>query len=234
MIKFFRSIRFKLMRQNQTSRYIKYAIGEIILVVIGILIALSINNWNEDRKARQQEIKLVSQLLEDAKNDSIFYQSRLRLFNGQISTYQLLLNQCDGRLESNDSITLRNETSPFMLAADQSIVMSNKNDYNDISDEAIKRRLRDYALSYTYITKAIAFHSDLISEELGYLAKSHDLVFDNEGTSLAELSNMCEIPNIQGILRLCLGSSRNAQEQAERFIADNAALIDSCNDFFND
>ena len=101
MIKFFRHIRFKHMSQNQTSRYLKYAIGEIILVVIGILIALSINNWNEDRKARQHEIKLVSQLLEDAKNDSIFYQSRLRLFNGQMSTYQLLLDHCEGRMEAN-------------------------------------------------------------------------------------------------------------------------------------
>jgi len=234
MIKFFRSIRFKLMRQNQTSRYIKYAIGEIILVVIGILIALSINNWNEDRKARQQEIKLVSQLLEDAKNDSIFYQSRLRLFNGQISTYELLLNLCDGRMESNDTITLRNETSPFMMAADQSIVMSNKNDYNDISDEAIKRRLRDYALSYTYITKAISNHSSLISSEIRNLAKSRNLDFGNKEATLNAFSVICDIPNIQGVLRLCLGFSQNAQEQAERFIADNAALIDSCNDVFND
>lgn len=233
MIKFFRSIRFKLMSQNQTSRYLKYAIGEIFLVVIGILIALQINNWNEDRKARQQEIKLVSQLLEDAKNDSIFYQSRLRLFYGQMSTYQLLLEYCEGRIKSNDTI-LKNETAPFMMAADQSIVMSNKIDYNDISDEAIKIRLRDYALSYTYITKAIAFHSDFISEEIGYLAKSHNVVFDNEETTLDELSSICDVPNVQGILQLCLGYSQNAQEQAERFIADNAALIASCNDFFKD
>jgi len=234
MIKFFSQIRFKLMSQNQTSRYIKYAVGEIILVVIGILIALQINNWNEDRKTRLQEVKLVSQLLEDAKNDSIFYQSRLLLFNSQINTYQLLLDLCEGRIKSNDTITFRDESSPFMMAADQSIVMSNKNDYSDIGDESIKRRLRDYALSYTYITKAIAFHSDLMSEELGYLAKSHNLVIDNKGTSLAELSSMCEIPNILGILQLCLGNSQNAQEQTERFIADNTALIQACNQFFED
>jgi hypothetical protein len=50
MIQFFRKIRYSLMNQNQTGRYLKYAIGEIILVVIGILIALQINNWNETRK----------------------------------------------------------------------------------------------------------------------------------------------------------------------------------------
>ncbi|NNL82603.1 MAG: hypothetical protein HKP28_04380 [Winogradskyella sp.] len=43
------------MEQNKTGKYFKYAIGEIILVVIGILIALQINNWNEQRKEKQQE-----------------------------------------------------------------------------------------------------------------------------------------------------------------------------------
>jgi len=49
MIKFFRQIRYNLMEQNKTGKYLKYAIGEIMLVVIGILIALSINNWNQNR-----------------------------------------------------------------------------------------------------------------------------------------------------------------------------------------
>jgi hypothetical protein len=53
MIKFFRKIRYDLMEKNKTGKYLKYAVGEIILVVIGILIALSINNWNELRKEKE-------------------------------------------------------------------------------------------------------------------------------------------------------------------------------------
>ena len=49
---------------SQTGRYIKYALGEIILVVIGILIALSINNWNESNKIDKEEIGLLNNLLE--------------------------------------------------------------------------------------------------------------------------------------------------------------------------
>ena len=61
MIKFFRKIRFDLMEKNKTGRYLKYAIGEIILVVIGILIALSINNWNENRlKSNKEKIVLAN------------------------------------------------------------------------------------------------------------------------------------------------------------------------------
>ncbi len=50
------------MSENKTTKYFKYAIGEIVLVVLGILIALQINNWNEDRKERAQEQELLLQL----------------------------------------------------------------------------------------------------------------------------------------------------------------------------
>lgn len=65
MIKFFRKIRQKLVEQNRASKYLLYALGEIILVVIGILIALQINNWNENRKDNLQEAVFIKQLKED-------------------------------------------------------------------------------------------------------------------------------------------------------------------------
>jgi len=60
MIKFFRKIRYDLMEKNKTGKYLKYAIGEIVLVVIGILIALSINTWNETKKMKLEEIKILN------------------------------------------------------------------------------------------------------------------------------------------------------------------------------
>ena len=65
MIKFFRRIRQQLLTENKFSNYLLYAIGEIILVVIGILIALAINNWNENRKLRNQEIIYLNNLKND-------------------------------------------------------------------------------------------------------------------------------------------------------------------------
>jgi hypothetical protein len=73
MIKFFRKIRYDLMEKNKAGKYLKYAIGEIILVVIGIIIALQINNWNENRKDSIQEKVVLRSLLENlnlAKNQS--------------------------------------------------------------------------------------------------------------------------------------------------------------------
>jgi len=69
MIKFFRKIRQKLLTEIKFSKYLIYAIGEIILVVIGILIALQINNWNETKKISNSETNYLNVLkLEFEKN----------------------------------------------------------------------------------------------------------------------------------------------------------------------
>lgn len=68
-MKLFRQKRYKLMKTYFMSRYLKYAIGEIVLVVIGILIALQINNWNTKQKEKAFERKVLSELLMDVKQD---------------------------------------------------------------------------------------------------------------------------------------------------------------------
>jgi len=69
MIKFFRKIRQNLLMENKTGKYFKYAIGEIILVVIGILIALQVNNWNIEKTDKNKETKYLSNIVLDLKKD---------------------------------------------------------------------------------------------------------------------------------------------------------------------
>jgi hypothetical protein len=71
MIKLFRNIRKNLLNEGKTTKYFKYAIGEIVLVVIGILIALQINNWNEGRKESNLELETLSGLYNDIANNKI-------------------------------------------------------------------------------------------------------------------------------------------------------------------
>ena len=65
MIKFFRKIRRQLLLENKTGKYLKYAIGEILLVMIGILLALQVNQWNEVRKTKSLEQSYLKNLLEE-------------------------------------------------------------------------------------------------------------------------------------------------------------------------
>jgi len=85
MLKFFRKIRKKHIKQGKIGNYLKYAIGEIVLVVIGILIALQINNWNEKKKINQSIanhlIILKQNLLEDKAQLKLLHQNMSDNFN---------------------------------------------------------------------------------------------------------------------------------------------------------
>ena len=95
MIKFFRHIRQNLIMENKTGKYLKYAIGEIILVVIGILIALSINNWNEGKKDRVEEQELLTQLHSEYKSNLEQLDQKIGLRNNMLNASLKLLNYVD-------------------------------------------------------------------------------------------------------------------------------------------
>ena len=69
MLRFFRTLRQRLLAENRFRKYLLYAIGEIVLVVIGILIALQINTWNEDRKLKAKEIRYLKEIRSNLNED---------------------------------------------------------------------------------------------------------------------------------------------------------------------
>lgn len=77
MIKFIRKIRHKMLTENKFSKYLLYAIGEIVLVVIGILIALSINNWNQERVSTIKAYSYLNQIKKDLSLDLEYYERRI-------------------------------------------------------------------------------------------------------------------------------------------------------------
>ncbi len=106
MIKFFRRIRQQLVSENQTSKYLLYAFGEILLVVIGILIALQINTWNQDSINRHNEQGYLLQLLTELKADSLtLHQQQIRFENNLpiIDSFLQALNQSDNQKAFNQS-----------------------------------------------------------------------------------------------------------------------------------
>ena len=92
MIKFFRRIRQQLLTENKFSKYLIYAIGEIILVMIGILLALQVNNWNENRKLDNRRQEYYGQLLDDLNSDIIFAQNTIEDFGNYIIDYEVYLD----------------------------------------------------------------------------------------------------------------------------------------------
>lgn len=89
-MKIFRNIRQKLAAENKVMAYLRYAIGEIILVVIGILIALQINNWNESRKQNLAETEFMVGVKKDLTQDKNYIEFILKKSKLKIETYDLL------------------------------------------------------------------------------------------------------------------------------------------------
>lgn len=113
MISFFRKIRQKLLKDNKLSGYLKYGIGEIFLVVIGILIALSINNWNENRKLDHQEKSYLNRLIQEAKSDVLTFAAEIERLERNNEKIANLSNAFKDK-DSIDSLLVRS-ASEFMI-----------------------------------------------------------------------------------------------------------------------
>jgi len=92
MNRFFRQMRKDLLKEKKRRKYLKYAIGEIFLVVIGILIALQINNWNEERKLRKIEKTLLTNIQEDILLDTLDLDYNIKAHERMLKQENLLLN----------------------------------------------------------------------------------------------------------------------------------------------
>ena len=104
MIKFFCHIRQTLIMENKTSKYLKYAIGEIVLVMIGILLALQINNWNENRKIRAFEVKMLSEIRLELIRDTIYFNAIKERPTSANESIDKIIKFMDNGESENDSI----------------------------------------------------------------------------------------------------------------------------------
>ena len=99
MIKFFRKIRQNLLLKGKTGQYFKYAIGEIILVVIGILIALQINTWNQDYQESKKELLILKKLKTNIQTDTTTFNIRITEIQSDLNKLNIIENEI-----SNDKL----------------------------------------------------------------------------------------------------------------------------------
>ncbi|MBW2938506.1 hypothetical protein KXJ69_10330 [Aureisphaera sp. CAU 1614] len=147
MIKFFRRIRQKLLSENKFSKYLLYAIGEIVLVVIGILIALQINNWNEERKLKTEELKMLRNFRTTIAGDLEEVRWYGRAFDRADNSIHIILTHMKEGLPYHDSLRghFRNKTSLWSPKIDQEVFETmTSTDLNIISNDSLKKELISY------------------------------------------------------------------------------------------
>ena len=104
MIKFFRRIRQELLTENKFSKYLLYAIGEIILVVIGILIAIQINNWNQNRLKGKKEIQILKSFETQFQNDISQFDESLKFYEAASKSIDIIIYHLENKIPYNDSL----------------------------------------------------------------------------------------------------------------------------------
>ena len=109
MIKFLRNIRKKIITENNSviknTNYIKYAFGEIILVMVGILLALQVNNWNEARKATAIELDILNEVRNGLKTDLADVEYNLNAQQNSLKSQQIIINWLESNKPFSDSLS---------------------------------------------------------------------------------------------------------------------------------
>ena len=106
MFTFLKKIRKAGIENSRTRQYLFYAVGEVVLVVVGILIALQINNWNEWRKDRHQERVLLEGLYDNLNLNKALLEERLTLYQRFNQSSQYVLSFVSGELLYSDTLDL--------------------------------------------------------------------------------------------------------------------------------
>jgi hypothetical protein len=171
MINFFRKIRKQLADDNKPLKYMRYAVGEIVLVVIGILIALQINNWNEDRKRQNLIQSQLLNLVASLRSDSIMWSRTIDVNEFRLSSIEYLLEKAGQSFNAAPSLPKADSTfiwqGPYPDSLDMKFIrksfswftkgfnnvivdrtalneINNLGLYSEIKNDQLKSKIHDY------------------------------------------------------------------------------------------
>jgi hypothetical protein len=149
--------------ENKTSKYLKYAIGEIVLVVIGILIALQVNNLNEARKTKLQEKINLKNLVQDLKFDSISFVGDHHTLLDITKLYQQLYELG----VNNDTIAIDNPNNIRRLPYYNPIIREKDPlTFGEISNDSIKKQLLNYLRAVKDMDDGYGEFADVIKNRM--------------------------------------------------------------------
>ena len=159
MTKLFRKIRQNLLNENEFKKYLIYGIGEIILVVIGILIAVSINNWKQSINQKEVEQNLYADLIQELQTDLVDVRDNLDFNNKYLLRYnrasEIILNDPQRQLIDTLAIITIELTnfSDFKIEESAYNKLAKSGKLEIIANKEILTRLQNLGTLYNYINR---------------------------------------------------------------------------------
>lgn len=203
MFRFFRQIRQGLLTGNKFTKYLLYAVGEISLVVIGILIALQIDNWNENMKTQKQLSLMLYNLTEDLNDDLDYLNQEADLHEFRINCFQYLLEKSGVKKFEEPRLTKRGNTlwegvypdTINLEYAEKCIIasvwdfnvniqtssideMKNLGLFSNIQNNLLKKAINEYYGSILLIQED--WNRDLISDWRKFMLDNYDIIPSEE------------------------------------------------------
>ena len=179
MIKFFRKIRQKLLSESKFSKYLLYAIGEIVLVIIGILFALQINNWNSDKKAHQQELDFYTKLLNDLNDNFKNTIGKKSLMKRHQNVHYQVYNESKGRATYDPTTNYHH--LQWIQTNNADISEKYDESLSSIRNDSIRDLLKNYIKRENNVTEAFTRWNKLKEERLWPFLNKYGL-HDTEAT----------------------------------------------------
>ncbi|MTE25452.1 DUF6090 family protein [Winogradskyella ouciana] len=177
MIKFFRKIRQNLLNKNKVGKYLLYAIGEVLLVVIGILIALQLNNQKELRKQRIVEIDILEGIRKDILRDTIDLNTNIRGTRNGIETVSFLIDHILNKKELNKNFVSElhyiTVAKSFIILHDSHFQEAKQKGLSIISNETLRDDINNlYEFDYEFLSLLVnntenIDYSNILSREIG-------------------------------------------------------------------
>ena len=233
MMKFFRRIRQKLLGEGNLRRYLIYAIGEILLVMVGILLALQVNNWNENRKKELLEVELLKELKSNLQQDINDMKSNVFIHQQSINSANIILTVFERGLPENDSLNIHFARVPLVPQ-----FLPTRSAYNNIQTEGIRiiknESLRNsilklYEKSYVFILTfsksewetAMNDYRSLYREKFSRLTKLHEEMEPMDYKKLqADMEYRNYLNNRIGILNTISGMYNNNVNRIQTLIEE--------------
>ena len=171
MLNYFKEVRNKLVKEGNLRKYVAYAIGEIVIVVAGILLALYLNNWNQERTDKKLEIQYYQSMNNQLKED-------LNIILGEINYNQNYLNQFyyaknlillndNSKIDTLGNIAINMvRFSDFRRKSNIYQTLINSGEIIKINNYKITERLQSLEETYTYINRLEENHSSIILSQI--------------------------------------------------------------------
>ena len=171
MIKFFRKIRQKLLSEYKFSKYLIYAIGEIVLVVIGILIALQINNWNDERIYDFKEYKLLTEMHANIKTDSIDMAGNVARNTSVLISAEAISSQLENRTPWSDTMATHYSHLNTYISKIAVVRSSYENlksvGFDIIKNDSLRGKIQElYAQQYPFVERMESEHMEAMKYSL--------------------------------------------------------------------